>query len=320
MADGLTRVQALRRLTELAGGRTECRRRVRADHRLRHLARRQPDRLHHRTHGVSARLADVREPAGGQAGNAGTLRRRPGRRHAHARDPRLRRRTQQSEPASALAEARRKPAHRRSRPTATRSPSPRPPPTSSTATATSQQRVRRLARTLRSRTCAAGHLAAAAQPEHRTRVAAQRERPLTPRRQRAAGSRGAGRGSLCASAQSSVRVKVVPLARRTARRAPLAARQAGDDDASRADAWRAAAKRARGEGLVTLALTLRAAAIARSRPGAAGCPRPSASSFTAPGHRALRESVPVTFLRSQPKRRPAKRPAKRRAGKARRRR
>jgi Tol biopolymer transport system component len=127
-----------------------------------------------------------------------------------------------------------------------------------------------------------------------------------------------GAGSLSASAQSSVRVKVSRS--RTARRGARSSQSVKRPTTTVASRRVASsAKRARGEGLVTLVLTLAPSyrALASERGGLSAT---VTVSFTAPGHRALRNGVPVTFLRSQPKRRPTKRPTKRRAGKARRRR
>ena len=61
----------------------------RADLRLRHLPRRQPGRVRDRAHPLPARLARVCQHAGRRSGDERTVRRRPRRRHAHARHPRL---------------------------------------------------------------------------------------------------------------------------------------------------------------------------------------------------------------------------------------
>jgi hypothetical protein len=130
-----------------------------------------------------------------------------------------------------------------------------------------------------------------------------------------------GAGRLSASAESSVRVevKVKLAASRAARRGGRQSRGARlrtvTSVASRRVA--SAAKSVRREGLVTLLLTLapsyRALASARG-----GLSASVTVSFTAPDERALRERIPVTFVRSEPKRSHSKRrPTKRRAGGAR---
>jgi hypothetical protein len=122
-----------------------------------------------------------------------------------------------------------------------------------------------------------------------------------------------GAGRLTASAESFVRVRVAAsrAAQRGGRRSHAPRQRAVTSVANRRVA--SAAKSVRGEGLVTLLLRL-----ARGyRPLASAHGGLSATvtvTFTAPGHRALRERLPVTFLHSQPKR------AKHRAGRAPRRR
>ncbi len=195
MHAGLTREQALTPLTELAGGETAGiadERAAIADFAI------SPDGdqvafTTQRT--VPARLPGVRQPAGGGTGAGRTVRRRPAQRHAHARDPRLRRRRRANSPTTEAAPAQ-DPYERtttttaRSRPpsppTGARSRSPRPPSTSSTATATRrrlapggprrQRRVRRATPGLRLAPDAADDLARARRPTARAGVAAGRDR------------------------------------------------------------------------------------------------------------------------------------------------